>query len=106
MRRLVLAVVLAVALLCLLAAPALAATTITVTPSGGDDTAAIQAAFDAAVQAGPGSTVQLTAGHFYTNDILVQNFRGYFKGAGKCRDSDRLSARHEYPKRPGRGPEA
>jgi hypothetical protein len=85
MRRLVLAVVLAVALLCLPAAPALAATTITVRPSGGDDTAAIQAAFDAAVQAGPGSTVQLTAGHFYTNDILVQNFRGYFKGAGTCR---------------------
>ena len=90
MRRLVLAVVLAVALLCLLAAPALAATTITVTPSGGDDTAQIQKAFDKAVEAGPGSTVRLTAGHFYTNNILVQNFSGCFKGAGEGETHHRL----------------
>jgi parallel beta-helix repeat protein len=52
----------------------------TVFPSGGDDTANIQAAFDAAV---PGDTVQLAAGQFYTNEIFVTNFYGTFKGAGK-----------------------
>ena len=64
--------------------PALAsAATFYVHPSGGNDTKAIQKAFDAAVKAGPGSTVQLSAGHFYTNTILVRNFAGYFKGAGE-----------------------
>ena len=53
---------------------------ITVEPSGGDDTANIQAAFNAA---GPGDTVQLTAGQFYTNEIFVTDFVGTFKGAGK-----------------------
>jgi hypothetical protein len=48
----------------------------TVHPSGGDDTTAIQAAFDAAVAAGPGSMVKLTAGHFYSTNIVVENFRG------------------------------
>ena len=66
------------------AAPALAsAKTFYVHPSGGNDTANIQAAFNAAVKAGPGSTVQLSAGHFYTNRILVPNFNGTFKGAGQ-----------------------
>lgn len=55
----------------------------TVSPSGGDDTANIQDAFDAAMSSGPGSTVQLTAGQFYTNGIFVENFIGSFKGAGK-----------------------
>jgi parallel beta-helix repeat protein len=55
----------------------------TVSPSGGDDTANIQAAFDAAVAAGPGSVVQLTAGTFYCDIILIENFQGSFKGAGK-----------------------
>ncbi|MFX1501868.1 MAG: hypothetical protein ACFFDH_12965 [Promethearchaeota archaeon] len=54
--------------------------TITVNPSGGDDTANIQAAFDAA---GPGDTIQLAAGQFYTNEIFVTNFYGTFKGSGK-----------------------
>jgi hypothetical protein len=65
------------------AAPALAhAQTIVVHPSGDDDTAAIQAAFAAA---GPGGTVQLTKGHFYMNNILVQSFKGCFRGAGMGR---------------------
>jgi parallel beta-helix repeat protein len=54
--------------------------TILVSPSGGDDTANIQAAFDAA---GPGDIVQLTAGQFYTNAIYVEDFCGSLKGAGK-----------------------
>ena len=84
MKRLVLVVVLAAAWLCLLAAPALASPkTFYVHPSGGNDTANIQAAFNAAVKAGPGSTVQLSAGHFYTNTIFVQNFNGTFRGAGQ-----------------------
>lgn len=57
--------------------------TFVVRPSGGDDTANIQDAFDAAVATGPRSTVQLTAGRFYCNNIFVENFHGTFRGAGK-----------------------
>jgi hypothetical protein len=56
--------------------------TFIVSPSGGDDTTNIQAAFDDAITAGPGSTVQLTSGQFYMNEILVENFYGNFLGAG------------------------
>ena len=75
---------LAAAVLGLLAAPALAsAKTIVLSPSrSGNDTAALQAAFAAA---GRGGTVQLTAGHFTINDILVSGFRGTFRGAGQGR---------------------
>jgi hypothetical protein len=59
------------------------APTFVVSPSGGDDTANIKDAFDAAIAAGPGSTVQLTSGKFYMNEILVENFCGTFKGVGK-----------------------
>lgn len=60
--------------------------TFTVSPTGVDDTANIQCAFDAAVAAGPGSTVQLEAGTFYlSRDIVVVNFDGSFRGAGKGR---------------------
>lgn len=55
----------------------------TVKPSGGDDTANIQHAFDQAVAAGPGSTVKLAAGNFRTRFIEVWNFEGAFKGAGQ-----------------------
>ena len=86
MNRLPLVLVLAVALVCVLAAPALAGPrTFVVTPSHVDDTAALQQAFDAAVAAGPGSVVKLTAGKFYTNEILVDGFDGCFKGAGMHR---------------------
>ena len=56
--------------------------TFVVAPSGVDDTAALQQAFDAAVAAGPGSVVRLTKGKFYTNEILVDGFDGCFTGAG------------------------
>ena len=52
-------------------------------PSGGNDTHDIQKAFKAAVAAGPGSVVQLTAGHFTIDDMLVTGFKGTFRGAGK-----------------------
>jgi hypothetical protein len=61
-----------------------AATTITVPPSGGDDTDALQGAFDAAVAAGPGSVVQLEAGTYcVTSPIIVRSFDGYWRGAGR-----------------------
>jgi len=54
-----------------------------VSPSGGDDTANIQSAFNSAVVAGPGSTVQFTAGHFYTSgEIYTEGFDGSVVGAG------------------------
>jgi hypothetical protein len=85
-KKLLLVPVVAVALLCLLAAPALASPkTFYVHPSGGNDTVNIQNAFNAAVKAGPGSTVQLTAGQFYTSTIFVRNFHGCFKGAGEAK---------------------
>lgn len=82
MKRLLPAFMLTTACLCLLATPALAsAKTVIVSPSGGNDAAAIQAAFAAA---GRGGTVQLTAGTFTVNStIYVQNFTGSFKGAGE-----------------------
>jgi hypothetical protein len=67
MKRLPLLLALVFVLACVLAAPASARPrTFVVAPSGGDDTAAIQQAFNAAVAAGPGSAVRLTAGRFYT----------------------------------------
>jgi hypothetical protein len=57
--------------------------TVTVAPTGVDDTANIQAAFNWAVLQGAGATVQLTEGNFYTNDVVVKDFDGTFKGAGE-----------------------
>jgi hypothetical protein len=54
-----------------------------VSPSGGDDTYAIQEAFDNAVTAGPGAVVELTEGQFYCNNIVVEGFVGTFRGQGK-----------------------
>ena len=92
---------LVIACLGLLAAPALAsAKTFYVHPSGGNDTKAIQKAFNAAVKAGPGSTVQLIAGHFYANNIVVTGFNGCFRGAGEGMTViDTLRGR--YPNGPG-----
>lgn len=63
-------------------------TTIIVSPSGDttgiNDWNAITQAFADATTAGPGSTVQLEAGTFYLHKgIVVWNFSGTFKGAGK-----------------------
>ena len=101
MKRFLLVLALTVGLIGLLAAPALAsAATFTVHPSGGNDTKAIQAAFNAAVKAGPGSVVQLSAGHFYANNIVVTGFNGFVRGAGEGRTViDTL--RGLYPNGPG-----
>lgn len=55
---------------------------ITVKPTGIDDTANIQCAFDAAVIMGSGAKVRLTSGTFYTAQIVVTNFHGMFEGNG------------------------
>jgi hypothetical protein len=56
----------------------------TVFPTGADDTANLQAAFDAAILAGHGSTVQLVRGTYYIrNGIVAVNFEGSSVGAGK-----------------------
>ena len=51
-------------------------------PNGTDDTTHIQAALDACVAYGPGCTVQLQAGHYFTKQLVEYNFRGTFKGMG------------------------
>jgi hypothetical protein len=70
-------------LLCLLATPAFAwPKVIPVGPPTGNDTTAIQAAFNLAVKS-PGSTVLLSAGTYHTTTIYVRNFDGTFRGAGE-----------------------
>jgi hypothetical protein len=54
----------------------------TVLPTGTDDTANLQCAFDVAVAAGLGAEVRLVAGEYHTAQILVNGFRGQFSGAG------------------------
>jgi hypothetical protein len=84
MRKLTVLVLVALGLLLVVPAAALASPkTFSVSPSGGNDTHNLQAAFNAAVKAGPSSTVQLSAGHFYTNNIVVNGFKGTFRGAGE-----------------------
>jgi hypothetical protein len=55
---------------------------VTVLPTGVDDTGNLQCAFDSAVAAGPGGTVQLERGTYHTRQIVVNNFKGTFIGAG------------------------
>lgn len=55
---------------------------ISVKPTGVNDTASLQCAFDAAVASGPGVNVRLRSGTFHTGQIVVNNFHGKFTGAG------------------------
>src|SRR5208337_343028 len=57
--------------------------TITVSPNGHDDTANIQAAFNACVTYGPRCTVQLEKGTYYVAQITVYGFQGSFDGMGQ-----------------------
>ena len=50
-----------------------------VEPSGGDDTDAIQNAFNTVDL---GGTVQLIEGNYYMDNIILEGFSGSFKGAG------------------------
>jgi hypothetical protein len=57
--------------------------TFTVAPTGGDDTANLQCALDAAAAAGPGSRVQLMSGTYSTGLLSVDTFHGSLVGTGK-----------------------
>ena len=82
-----------------LAGPATArADTYLVAPSGVDDTAAIQAAFDAAVADGPGAVVQFTEGTFYTSNVVAYGFQGAMQGMG--RDATVIEAVADFPSSP------
>ena len=76
-----------VALVCSLG-PALAQSydahtrTVSVEPSGTDDTLAIATAFDLCLAVGPGCTVHLSEGTFFTRQQDVVGFEGTFAGAG------------------------
>ena len=51
-------------------------------PNGVDDTANIQGALNKCLAYGPGCTVQLKAGTYFTKQVVVYNFQGTFKGMG------------------------
>ena len=51
-------------------------------PTGVDDTANLQCAFDTVVAVGPGAKVQLVEGTYHMRQIVVNNFQGAFIGAG------------------------
>jgi hypothetical protein len=55
---------------------------ITVLPTGLDDTDDLQCAFNSAGTAGPGMTVRLDDGTYYTRQIVVNDFKEIFIGAG------------------------
>jgi len=75
---------LAVVSLLVAAAPVRAVTgaVFTVYPNGMDDTAALQQAFNDAISAGAGSTVQLVEGVYHTGLINAFGFNGAFLGKG------------------------
>jgi parallel beta-helix repeat protein len=56
--------------------------TYTISPTGVDDTANIQATFDGCAAHSSPCTIQLTSGTFYTAQIAANNFRGSFLGTG------------------------
>jgi hypothetical protein len=64
------------------AAPGQPAKVIHLAPSGGDDTAALQAALDAGTVT-PNLTIRLAAGTFTIQPVYVEGFRGKILGAGK-----------------------
>ena len=56
--------------------------TLMVNPTGVDDTANLQCAFDEAIVMGAGAKVRLSSGTFHTAQIVVDGFYGQFVGAG------------------------
>ncbi len=51
-------------------------------PNGNDDTANVQTALNECVAQGPGCTVQLQAGKYFTKQLVTYNFHGTLKGMG------------------------
>jgi hypothetical protein len=60
-----------------------AAKQVRVSPTGGDDTANLQCAFDLGAALGPGASVRLAAGTFHAEQLVVAGFRGSIAGAGR-----------------------
>lgn len=56
-----------------------------VTPTGGEDTANLQCALDAAIRASRPMTIQLTAGTFSIAQLVAKGFLGTLRGAGRDR---------------------
>lgn len=56
---------------------------IVVTPSGGDDTGNLLAAFDEAMSYGPGNVVKLVEGEYHVGYMEIYDFCGSLMGAGK-----------------------
>lgn len=57
--------------------------TVTVLPTGTDDTVNLQCAIDLGVTLGPGTTIQLTQGIFTTAQLVVKDLRGAIRGMGQ-----------------------
>jgi hypothetical protein len=58
--------------------------TVTVTPTGGgNDTPNLQCALNLGAAMGPGADVQLEAGSFYTEQLVIRDFRGRIEGMGQ-----------------------
>ena len=55
---------------------------IRVSPTGVDDTANFQCAFDLAIAENPGKTVFLMPGTFHTAQVVANDFHGTFRGSG------------------------
>ena len=55
---------------------------LTVSPTGTDDTANLQCALDRGTAAGRGATVNLTSGTFHTAQLRAFNFQGTLRGDG------------------------
>lgn len=53
-----------------------------VSPSGGEDTTALQCAIDEAIAAGPGTTIELQPGTFQTAQLVATGFDGALRGHG------------------------
>ena len=82
-RKWAIAICLVLSMVLIPSALAGASDTFVVEPTGVDDTDNLQAAFDAAIAAGPGSVVELAAGDFYLSEpILIDDFSGTFRGQG------------------------
>ena len=73
---------------------------VTLYPTGVDDTENLLLAFETVIEGGPGGTVQLVEGEYTISDeIVVVNFDGYFKGAGMYKTVIKNAYTEEWPHR-------
>ena len=73
---------------------------VTLYPTGTDDTENLISAFQTVIDGGPGGTVQLVEGEFtISEEIVVVNFDGYFKGNGMQKTVLKNKYTEEWPHR-------